>query len=243
MKCVAKLALFSSVLAICASNAQAAPVVFSSAVATFYEVQNNWAPSEMIDGIYSGINGWSIYDFSKGNGGPDPGATSSQTALLSIASPLAAGAYNLTFTLYQNWGGHQLGDFSLDYTTATSPILSSPQTPVTIQSASSIYDAGTTFSLLSPGELFVSGDYPDTATYDILATISSVSPITGIFLDVFNNPNLPNDGPGRYVNGNLVVSEFALDAQSATPLPAALPLFAAGLVAMGMLGWRRKREA
>jgi hypothetical protein len=47
------------------------PVKFSSAVATFYEVQNNWAPSQMIDGIftgpppspgqggdYGGVNGW-----------------------------------------------------------------------------------------------------------------------------------------------------------------------------------------
>ena len=29
-------------------------VKFSSAVATFYEVQNNWAPSQMIDGIFTG---------------------------------------------------------------------------------------------------------------------------------------------------------------------------------------------
>ena len=28
-----------------------------------------------------------------------------------------------------------------------------------------------------------------------------------------------------------------------TPLPAALPLFAGGLGAMGLLGWRRKRKA
>ena len=30
---------------------------------------------------------------------------------------------------------------------------------------------------------------------------------------------------------------------SSTPLPAALPLFATGLGAMGLLGWRRKRKA
>jgi hypothetical protein len=33
------------------SVTQTSPVTFSSAVATFYEVQNNWAPSQMIDGI------------------------------------------------------------------------------------------------------------------------------------------------------------------------------------------------
>jgi hypothetical protein len=30
---------------------------------------------------------------------------------------------------------------------------------------------------------------------------------------------------------------------AATPLPAALPLFATGLGALGLLGWRRKRKA
>jgi hypothetical protein len=30
---------------------------------------------------------------------------------------------------------------------------------------------------------------------------------------------------------------------SETPLPAALPLFASGLGALGLLGWRRKRKA
>jgi len=35
---------------------------------------------------------------------------------------------------------------------------------------------------------------------------------------------------------------FGLDI-SPTPLPAALPLFAAGLGGLGLLGWRRKRKA
>jgi hypothetical protein len=30
---------------------------------------------------------------------------------------------------------------------------------------------------------------------------------------------------------------------AATPLPAALPLFATGIGAMGLIGWRRKRKA
>jgi hypothetical protein len=33
------------------------------------------------------------------------------------------------------------------------------------------------------------------------------------------------------------------DDVSAVPLPAALPLFATGLGALGLLGWRRKRKA
>jgi hypothetical protein len=37
-------------------------------------------------------------------------------------------------------------------------------------------------------------------------------------------------------------SDQELSAVGATPLPAALPLFATGLGAMGLLGWRRKRK-
>ena len=40
-----------------------------------------------------------------------------------------------------------------------------------------------------------------------------------------------NSSDGTYIIG------------TATPLPAALPLFATGLGALGLLGWRRKRKA
>ncbi len=38
------------------------------------------------------------------------------------------------------------------------------------------------------------------------------------------------------------ISNTTISLVSATPLPAALPLFAGGLGAMGLLGWRRKRK-
>jgi Bacterial Ig-like domain len=202
------------------SVAQTSPVPLSSAVATFYEVQNNWAPSQMIDGIFTGpppgpgqgadfggVNGWSVYDFSV-----NPNMAEGADALLTIASPLPAGQYNLTFKLYQNYygnPGHLLGDFALAYTTAASPTLSTPQTRVSIQGESSL--TGTTFSLLSPGELLATSHSIGTDTYIISASIDSASPITGIFLDAIKNPTLPGGGPGNFDNGNFVVSEFTLD--------------------------------
>jgi hypothetical protein len=43
--------------------------------------------------------------------------------------------------------------------------------------------------------------------------------------------------------GGIVQSDVALGAApAATPLPAALPLFSAGLGALGLLGWRRKKK-
>jgi Bacterial Ig-like domain len=200
-------------------SVEGSPVTFSSAVATFYEVQNNWAPSQMIDGIFTepnqGINGWSVFDFAAG-------MADGADALLTLASPLPGGHYDLNFKLYQNYfgnPGHILGDFALAYTTAASPTLSSAQTRVSIQSESSLN--GTTFSLLSPGELLAntSRNSVGTDTYTVSATIDSVSPITGIFLDAIKNPTLPGGGPGgQYFNGNFVVSEFTLEAGASTPL-------------------------
>jgi hypothetical protein len=45
-------------------------------------------------------------------------------------------------------------------------------------------------------------------------------------------------------SGNVLLGSFTIvDPPTTTPLPAALPLFATSLGAMGLLGWRRKRGA
>jgi hypothetical protein len=50
-------------------------------------------------------------------------------------------------------------------------------------------------------------------------------------LDPSGNPFALN-----FSNGQITIS-------AATPVPAALPLFATGLAALGLLGWRKKRKA
>ena len=156
---------------------------------------------------HGGMNGWSVFNLATG-------VAEGADALLTLASPLAAGQYNLTFRLYQNYygnPGHLLGDFALDYTTAASPTLSSPQTPVSIESASSLN--GTTFSSLSPGEMLANSSQNSvgTDTYTISASIDSPAPITGIFLDAIKNSAL-QVVDREFDNGNFVVSEFTLDA-------------------------------
>src|SRR5215510_10293158 len=44
-------------------------------------------------------------------------------------------------------------------------------------------------------------------------------------------------------NNGLFVATVIPEITSATPVPAALPLFATGLGALGLLGWRRKKKA
>jgi hypothetical protein len=57
------------------------------------------------------------------------------------------------------------------------------------------------------------------------------------FFDVFTELSL--DGGATWVAS---VDSTHVDLTNATPLPAALPLFATGLGALGLLGWRRKRK-
>ena len=50
-------------------------------------------------------------------------------------------------------------------------------------------------------------------------------------------------GPYEQTGGDFGQLDYAPMSVSATPLPAALPLFATGLGAMGLFCWRRKRKA
>jgi hypothetical protein len=77
-----------------------------------------------------------------------------------------------------------------------------------------------------------------------------ITPADQSTFDAWNFNNLPTTGNVVLFNSlgaeNLSGQQLgAFDVQgnlSATPLPAALPLFATGLGAMGLLGWRRKRK-
>ena len=65
--------------------------------------------------------------------------------------------------------------------------------------------------------------------------------IIGLFneaTDKNGNPCYHNCLIGTAASADLVVTPFA----SEVPIPGALPLFATGLGALGLLGWRRKRK-
>jgi Ca2+-binding RTX toxin-like protein len=188
------------------TSASASMLTFSSAVATFHQTwdQDN-DPSQMIDGNFAPNNAWAIY---RGDGVAN--ATLSETALLTLTTPLAAGHYSLTFTFYQYHGnpGHSLGDFSLGYATDASPGLSSADTPLVITGASSLN--GTTFTFPATGQILAGGSVPAIDVYTIIADVNSATPITGFFLNVIDDPDngFPTGGPGRYANGNFLLTEL-----------------------------------
>jgi hypothetical protein len=70
-------------------------------------------------------------------------------------------------------------------------------------------------------------------------------------LNIFYNPGPPeiSPGPPDLLSGPIyafdapvLVGDWEITLQAATPLPATLPLFATGLGALGLFGWRRKRK-
>jgi hypothetical protein len=90
--------------------------------------------------------------------------------------------------------------------------------------------------------------FTDNNIYSVMAnTPYTVSLTTGLILDV-----LGVDGGGA-LTGNAFIDptfvaapgytlELSPGIGAATPIPAALPLFATGLGGLGLLGWRRKRK-
>lgn len=74
-------------------------------------------------------------------------------------------------------------------------------------------------------------------------TVDAASTATGVSLsDVsFTSNSVFFNFQGQTLSGTAIYDlSFA---PAATPLPAALPLFATGLGALGLFGWRRKRKA
>ncbi len=222
-------------------TAQATAVTFSSAVATFHQTfDRDWSPSEMIDGITSGSNGWAIYD-------ANTGTTEGQSSVLTLATPLAAGSYDLTFTITQNYGDvHTLGDFGLLYLTDATPTLASPTLFFTNLPVASSNDPGTTFTTTVFEEIIAGGSSPGTAVYTVRARLDSAAPVTGIFFGTYSDQGygLPTGGPGRAFNGNFVVQELALDvAPAGVPEPATWSLLIAGFGGVGIAARRRRSAA
>jgi ribosomal protein L31 len=79
------------------------------------------------------------------------------------------------------------------------------------------------------------------AFIDIAGIFQTLNP-PGAISSTANGINDLGQIVGFYTAAN--GSTFGFETQvSAVPLPAALPLFASGLVGLGLLGWRRKRKA
>lgn len=140
---------------------------------------------------------------------------------LSSATAISFAGYNIhafndvsNIDLFLNGGGANLLGGTWGFVAAASG------------SGSATYNDGTSVPGLSFGG--VSAGYYDTYSQTIATIVGS-------------SYTLAFDYNGSGNNNGFVVA--AINSVSATPLPATLPLFASGLGALGLLGWRRKRKA
>jgi hypothetical protein len=103
-----------------------------------------------------------------------------------------------------------------------------------------IYDAST-------DTVVFSDEFLDPTSMDALILAGTLLPDTTYDYELDFSDRL-NDYDSK--NGSFTVQGFDLRTDGSfttegaeTPLPAALPLFASGIGAMSLLGWRRKRKA
>jgi len=113
----------------------------------------------------------------------------------------------------------------------------------TITAISGTFDGGTITSLIAPGGYAENDNllfYPATpgqVDFDGFSFLEGTDQINIFYNDISGD---------YYIDQSFEIEKITLDGFAAspvvTPLPAALPLFATGIGAMGLLGWRRKRK-
>ena len=139
------------------------------------------------------------------------------TTLVVPATGVATGATDPAFIAFYTFGSPSTGSFSglTTVTNTTGPFCPSPSCIWTgTTDGSFTYDPPSNFT----GTVFfiVQGALTDPPQYN---------------------------GGGSFDGTNAVTDSIVVTGAPATPLPAALPLFATGLGVLGLLGWRRKRRA
>ena len=79
--------------------------------------------------------------------------------------------------------------------------------------SSAVSKGGATLTKQADGSILASGKTPSPDSYTVTAD-TKLSGITGIRLEVLDDPQLPSHGPGRAYNGNFALNEFTV---AATP--------------------------
>jgi hypothetical protein len=198
------------------SNSFSAPVQLQNATATFSQANGglNFLVSSTIDGLID-QTGWAIFP-----------QIANQTAAFQTANDIGTGDGTvLTFSLIQGYTGsprHNPGRFRLSVTTdPRNTFCDGLQTGGDVSASWSVlqpYSAssanGTVLTRLPDQSVLASGINPVVDTYTV-AALTDITNITGIRLEVLQDPSLPHNGPGRYEgNGNFVLSEFKVDASA-----------------------------
>lgn len=217
-----------------ASAAHGQAVPFQNATATFSQTfTGDFSAASMIDGdLVTNANGWAIFN---------NGVTAAQTVAVETITNLTAPAIQLD--MYQLYGSnHTLGRFRFSVTSDDRSLFCDGlQTGGNVTAnwtviipTNFLLPSGVTYAVLGDGSVLIAGNSPATAIYSGLFDLPFGN-ITGLRMEVIEDPSLSTNGPGRQTNGNFVLTELV---GTAVPTPAS----AAMIGAMGLLANRRRRR-
>lgn len=224
---------FLCVLCWCVS-AFAAPVALQNATATLS--QGGFPIGATIDGSYSGgVNGWAIGD-----------GMVYQVAVWETVTNLTSSKLILDmYQLYTNLTGHMIGCFRWSVTTADRSTFADglenggdvDTTWTVLTNAQVTGPSGTIFTNLADNSVLVSGTNTGTGVYSVLYN-TSLTNVTGLRLEVIENASLPGSGPGRYSNGNFVLTEVVAST-GVVPEPSTLALLSMSILGLFFYGKRK----
>ncbi len=198
---------------------EAVVVPVAEPTATFSQ-SATFSISKAIDG--SQTTGWAIHR------GGSSGALAETAAFETVSDAGFSSGTVLTFTLdhqlnatYVDW--YSTGKLRLSVTTANRSLFADGQASGGDVGSNSIWvplqPLSAVSSLANPlhvnygnNTILAGGATSGNETYTIRAT-TPLHGITGVRLEVLEDTSLPGNGPGRAANGNLVLSEFTVDAQ------------------------------
>jgi hypothetical protein len=168
-------------------------------------------------------------------------------AVTIVSAVLQSSAHAATLTFDWSWdgGGGGYGEFT-GQGTLTANTTTNPNVDI-VTSISGTWSAPHNFAgaetlALSTYNFADNLIYPSSSSLlDVHGIAIELSNGADVSILLTNSSNLPEyftyDTYGTESFGS-----FSLTQVSSSPLPAALPLFATGLGALGLLGWRRKRK-
>lgn len=209
-------------------------IELQNATATFSQ-SGDHSISRSIDGVIN-QTGWAIFPQiqsqiavfeTKNNVGFANGSELVITLTQAFGSSFTIGSFRLALTT-DNRSNFADGLSSLGDVTATWQNIM----PLTVASAN-----GSSFTQDTSGKILALGNNPASDVYTI-STITTTTGITGLRLEVFTDPSLPANGPGRSSSGNFVLSEFSA---SISPVPEAstMVMLLVGISALTILTGRR----
>jgi hypothetical protein len=136
---------------------------------------------------------------------------------------------------------------NLGILTANLQVSAANNGPVIVQELHQIQSIHGIPSTVSSDGFTIASDYTflTNTLYNVRLQVGLSDSINGTGIDslfAFIDPSFTIDGPNSGAYSIFFSEGFGNGSVAATPLPAALPLFATGLGALGLLGWRRKRK-